>query len=67
MHKTYLLQEVIAHLLGQSESIKESANKAREASVEAPSARESRSDTTRAEMDWLRETCVFQHENKKAS
>ena len=53
MNKVYLLQEVITHLLAQSESIKESSEKARKASVEAPSAKESRSDTTRAEMSWL--------------
>lgn len=53
MDKSYLLQEVIKHLLAQSENIKESAERARETSVEAPGARQSRSDTTKAEMGWL--------------
>lgn len=55
MNKEHVLQEVINHLLAQSETIEESAEKAREASIEAPSARQSRSDTTKAEMSWLSE------------
>lgn len=53
MDKRKLVEQVIANLVEQAERSEKSSAAARQASIDAPGAMQSHSDTTRAQQGWL--------------